>query len=75
MALPGLHVSTPVAESKHHNTYELKERTEWRFEVAFANTIEVKVSIISIEGQKSMEYVTDTQVISAHERECRALWH
>ena len=42
MSLPGLNVSAPVPEVVTASTYELKEGTEWRFEVAFGTKVEVK---------------------------------
>jgi hypothetical protein len=46
MALPGLNfdaLKVPLQEEKQASVYELKPNTEWRFEVAFDQTIEVKV--------------------------------
>ena len=43
MSLPGLNVETPVQESVKRSTVELKENTEWRFEIAFGTKVEVKV--------------------------------
>lgn len=43
MSLPGLNVATPVPEAVTTSILELKENTEWRFEVAFGTTVAVKV--------------------------------
>lgn len=43
MSLPGLNVATPVPETVTTSVIELKENTEWRFEVAFGKTVAVKV--------------------------------
>ena len=44
MSLPGLQVSsTPVEVEATPTIHELKEGTEWRFEVAFGSKVEVKV--------------------------------
>ena len=45
MALPGLQMNNvPVLEEKTAATTELQQNSEWRFEVAFGETVEVKVS-------------------------------
>lgn len=44
MSLPGLQVSAPVETVAAPVVHELKEGTEWRFEVAFGSKVEVKVS-------------------------------
>ncbi len=43
MSLPGLQISTPVEVEATPIIHELKEGTEWRFEVAFGLKVEVKV--------------------------------
>ena len=43
MSLPGLDLSAPVESVVNPTVYELKEQTEWRFEVAFLSKIEVRV--------------------------------
>ena len=44
MSLPGLQISsTPVEIEAAPTIHELKEGTEWRFEVAFGSKVEVKV--------------------------------
>lgn len=44
MPLPGLGLSAaPRAEIRLPTIHELKEGTEWRFEVAFGASVEVKV--------------------------------
>ena len=43
MSLPGLDLSAPVETVVSPTVYELKEQTEWRFEVTFDNTVEVRV--------------------------------
>ena len=43
MSLPGLDVSAPVEIVVAPTVHELKEQTEWRFEVAFDAKIEVRV--------------------------------
>ena len=48
MSLPGLHISTPEPETKSVAAHELKERTEWRFEVAFGTHVEIKVRSCSV---------------------------
>ena len=43
MSLPGLDLSTPVETVVNPTVYELKEQTEWRFEVAFLSKVEIRV--------------------------------
>ena len=43
MSLPGLNLNSAPAEEKTSITHELSRNTEWRFEVAFDESIEVKV--------------------------------
>ena len=43
MSLPGLDLSAPVETVINPTVYELKEQTEWRFEVAFLSKVEVRV--------------------------------
>ncbi len=43
MSLPGLQISAPVEIEAVPIIHELKEGTEWRFEVAFGSKAEVKV--------------------------------
>ena len=43
MSLPGLDLSAPVEVVVNPTVYELKEQTEWRFEVAFLAKVEVRV--------------------------------
>ena len=44
MSLPGLHVATPAQEVAVTAINDLKERSEWRFEVSHDNNIQVKAS-------------------------------
>lgn len=51
MSLPGLQLSTPVEIETATTIHELKEGSEWRFEVAFGSKIEVKVGqMLTIPG-------------------------
>ena len=43
MSLPGLDLSAPVETLVTPTIHELKEQTEWRFEVAFGTKLEVRV--------------------------------
>ncbi len=43
MSLPGLQISAPAEIEATPTIHELKEGTEWRFEVAFGSKVEVKV--------------------------------
>lgn len=43
MSLPGLDLSAPIETVATPTVHELKEQTEWRFEVAFGTKIEVRV--------------------------------
>ena len=43
MSLPGLELSAPVETAVTPTVHELKEQTEWRFEVAFGTKLEVRV--------------------------------
>lgn len=43
MSLPGLQISAPAEVESIPTIHELKEGTEWRFEVAFGSKVEVKV--------------------------------
>lgn len=47
-SLPGLQLNTPSEPVSTPTIHEIKENTEWRFEVAFGSKIEVKVYIMSI---------------------------
>ena len=52
MSLPGLNISAPVQEVKAPVAYDLREGTEWRFEVAFGTKVEVKVGrFVSVTGK------------------------
>ena len=42
MSLPGLQLTAPV-EVAAPTVHELQKGSEWRFEVAFGNNVEVKV--------------------------------
>lgn len=42
MSLPGLQLTAPV-ELAAPTVHELEKGSEWRFEVAFGNNVEVKV--------------------------------
>lgn len=54
MSLPGLDLSAPVEKLMLPTIYELKEGSEWRFEVAFGSRIEVKVRPSWHKGQKTI---------------------
>lgn len=43
MSLPGLDLSAPDETVVTPTVHELKEKTEWRFEVAFGTKVEVRV--------------------------------
>ena len=43
MSLPGLDLTAPVETVLTQTVHELKEQTEWRFEVAFGTKIEIRV--------------------------------
>ena len=43
MSLPGLDLSAPVETVVTPTVHELKEQTEWRFEVAYGTKVEVRV--------------------------------
>lgn len=43
MSLPGLELSAPAETAVTPTIHELKEQTEWRFEVAFGTKVEVRV--------------------------------
>ncbi len=43
MSLPGLDLPAPVETVAAPIVHELKEQTEWRFEVAFDTKVEVRV--------------------------------
>lgn len=45
MSLPGLDLSAPVEKPTLPAIHELKEGSEWRFEVAFGTQAEVKVTM------------------------------
>ena len=45
MSLPGLELPAPVETVTEPVVHELKEQTEWRFEVAFGTKVEVRVWI------------------------------
>lgn len=43
MSLPGLQLDAPVEPVSAPTFHNIKEKSEWRFEVAFGVRIEVKV--------------------------------
>ena len=43
MSLPGLDLSAPIETVATPTVHELKEQTEWRFEVTFGTKVEVRV--------------------------------
>lgn len=43
MSLPGLDLSAPIETVTAPTVHELKEQTEWRFEVAFGTKVEIRV--------------------------------
>ena len=49
MALPGLQLNSIPAEEKTSVVHVLSENTEWRFEVAHGENVQVKVSTYSNE--------------------------
>ena len=48
MSLPGLDLPAPVETVVTPTVHELKEQTEWRFEVAFGTRVEVRVRCPSL---------------------------
>ena len=69
MSLPGLQLNALPIEEKALVVHELSPSTEWRFEVAFGDTIDVKVIPLFIE-------LDDAEfVLTAHIRYSRALWN
>ena len=48
MSLPGLDLSAPVETDVVPAVHELPEGSEWRFEVAFDKSIEVRVCPLSL---------------------------
>jgi len=48
MSLPGLQLSAPVETTVTPIIHDLKEGTEWRFEVAFGTKVEVRVRAFSV---------------------------
>ena len=75
MSLPGLDLSAPVESVVNPTIYELKEQTEWRFEVAFQSKVEVRVlSPASSTLFKSLSARIDER-IAASFRYCRAFRH
>ena len=47
MSLPGLQLNALPIEEKALIVHELSPSTEWRFEVAFGDTVDVKVAPLS----------------------------
>lgn len=43
MSLPGLQLEAPVETGSTPTIHDIKENSEWRFEVAFGSKVEVKV--------------------------------
>lgn len=43
MSLPGLQLEAPVEPGSTPTIHDIKENSEWRFEVAFGSKVEVKV--------------------------------
>lgn len=73
MSLPGLHISTPVPDTLPTVIHELKECTEWRFEVDFDSDVEIKVfralkscCLVSSEGETFL--IMDTSCSLAQQR-------
>ena len=48
MSLPGLQLNSIPVEEKTLVIHVLSENTEWRFEVAYGENVQVKVSCYSI---------------------------
>lgn len=47
MSLPGLQLNSIPVEEKTSAVHELSSGTEWRFEVAFGEDVEVKVDALA----------------------------
>lgn len=43
MSLPGLQLEAPIESGSTLTIHDIKENSEWRFEVAFGSKVEVKV--------------------------------
>ena len=43
MSLPGLQLEAPVQSISEPTIHDIKENSEWRFEVPFGSKVEVKV--------------------------------
>lgn len=43
MSLPGLQLEAPVVSISEPTIHDIKENSEWRFEVPFGSKVEVKV--------------------------------
>lgn len=56
MSLPGLDISAPVETVVSPTVHELKEQTEWRFEVAFGSKVEVRVRKRALFPTVSVKY-------------------
>lgn len=73
MALPGLQLNAPAAPvSSAPILHDIKENTEWRFEVAFGSKIEVKVGwdfSVCLYCTRSLTFC-----LASHGR-CRTLWY
>lgn len=74
MSLPGLQLEAPVESGSTPTIHDIKENSEWRFEVAFGSKVEVKV------GENSTGMVQNTGADSsmfatvASIWDCRAIW-
>lgn len=62
--LPGLQLNTPSEPVSAPIIHEIKENTEWRFEVAFGSKIEVKVCPARFFDCKVMGTTTDDVVLA-----------
>lgn len=62
--LPGLQLNTPSEPVSAPIIHEIKENTEWRFEVAFGSKIEVKVCPARFLDCKVMGTTTDDVVLA-----------
>ena len=69
MSLPGLQLSAPVEATVVPTIHDLKEGSEWRFEVAFGAAIEVRVSSLSTE-ESLIEHPLLTYYFQATLRQC-----
>lgn len=69
MSLPGLQLEAPVETGSTPTVHDIRENSEWRFEVAFGSKVEVKV------GGNSIGIIQNTGADSCGFANLASFWH